>query len=81
MDIEILEKLLSLGGLGIQYCLKSELAYKKLVKTEETLIYIDYNEFNDKYNERDVSARKNMRELIDSDANKVRNVFSSLFER
>ncbi len=27
IDIEILEELLSLGGLGIQYCIKSELAY------------------------------------------------------
>lgn len=29
IDVEILEELLSLGGLGIQYCIKSECAYKK----------------------------------------------------
>ena len=28
-----------------------------------------------------VRARKNMRDLVDSDANKVTNVFSTLFER
>lgn len=81
IDIEILEKLLSLGGLGIQYCIKSELAYSKLTEVEDGLISVDYSEFNEKYNERDIIARKRMRELVDSDANKVTNVFSTLFER
>lgn len=81
IDIEILEELLSLGGLGIQYCIKSELAYSKLTEVEDGLISVDYSEFNEKYNERDIIARKNMRELVDSDANKVTNVFSTLFER
>lgn len=81
IDIEILENLLSLGGLGIQFCIKTELAYSKLTEIEDSLICVDYNEFNDRYNERDINARKNMKELIDSDANKVINVFSTLFER
>ena len=81
IDIEILEELLSLGGLGIQYCIKSELAYSKLAEIEDGLISVDYSEFNEKYNERDIIARKRMRELVDSDANKVTNVFSTLFER
>lgn len=81
IDIEILEELLSLGGLGIQYCIKSELAYSKLTEVEDGLISVDYSEFNEKYNERDIIARKRMRELVDSDANKVTNVFSTLFER
>lgn len=79
IDIEILEELLSLGGLGIQYCIKSELAYSKLAEVEDGLISVDYSEFNEKYNERDIIARKKMRELVDSDANKVTNVFSTLF--
>lgn len=81
VDIEILEELLSLGGLGIQYCVKSELAYSKLTEIQSDLISVDYNEFNDKYNERDINARTNMRKLVDLDANKVTNVFSTLFER
>ena len=81
VDIEILEELLSLGGLGIQYCIKSELAYAKLTEIADDLISVDYSEFNEKYNERDISARKKMRELVDSDANKVTNVFSTLFGR
>ena len=80
IDIEILEDLLSLGGLGIQYCIKTEKAYAKLREIEDGLLPVDYSEFNEKYNARDVSARQKMRELVDSDANKVTHVFSTLFE-
>ena len=81
VDVEIIDDLLSLGGLGIQYCIKSELAYSKLTEIDDGLLCVDYDEFNEKYNERDITARKKMRELIDSDANKVTHVFSTLFER
>ena len=37
IDIEILEELLSLGGLGIQYCVKSELAFSKLTEVKDEL--------------------------------------------
>ncbi len=75
----ILEELLSLGGLGIQYCIKSPKAYSNLVEIKEDIIPIEYAEFNEKYNKRDVEARKNMRDLVDSDRNTVTNVFSTLF--
>lgn len=81
IDMDILEELLSLGGLGIQYCIKSELAYSKLCEIKEGLRAVNYDEFNEKYNYRDAMARKKMRDLVDSDANKVTNVFSTLFER
>lgn len=81
VDIDILEELLLLGGLGIQYCIKTHLAYSKLHELEDELLNVNYEEFNEKYNLRDALARKNMRALIDSDANKVMNVFSTLFER
>lgn len=81
IDMEILEELLSLGGLGIQYCLKSEKAFTRLNEVKDGLICVDYKEFNDRYNERDANARRNMRRLVDSDANKVTNVFSTLIER
>lgn len=80
IDIDILEELLSLGGLGIQYCIKSELAYSKLREVSNSLVIVDYTEFNEKYNQRDITARQKMRELVDSDANKVTKVFSTLFE-
>lgn len=80
IDMDILEELLSLGGLGIQYCIKSELAYTKLHEVPDGLVTVGYTEFNEKYNQRDITARQKMRELVDSDANRVTKVFSTLFE-
>ncbi len=79
VDIDILENLLLLGGSGIQYCIKSKAAYANLTEVSEGLLVVDYAEFNKRYNERDALARKNMRELVNSDANKVTKVFSTLF--
>lgn len=79
IDMDILEELLSLGGLGIQYCIKTEKAYAKLRELPDSLISVNYAEFNEKYNERDTNAREKMRQLVDSDANKVTKVFSTLF--
>jgi len=81
IDMDILEKLLSLGGLGIQYCIKTKQAYSQLKEIDSDLSIVEYNEFNNKYNLRDAVARQKMRELINSDANKVTKVFSTLFER
>ncbi len=81
IDIDILEELLLLGGLGTQYCVKSERAYSRLHEITGELLSAEYAEFNDRYNKRDVEARKNMRDLVNSDANTVTNVFSTLLER
>lgn len=78
VDLDILEELLSLGGLGIQYCIKSEQAYANLREVQSALLTVPYSEFNDKYNQRDITARQRMREMIDSEANKVTRVFSTL---
>ena len=78
VDIDILEELMQLGGLGIQWCLKSEKAFESIHKTEE-IIPVDYHEFNAKYNQRDAEARIKMKELINSDKNRVEKVFSTLF--
>ena len=78
IDVDILEELMMLGGLGIQYCIKTEKAYGKLIERKEEMIAVNYQEFNQKYNERDIGARENMRQLINSDKNKVTKVFSTL---
>lgn len=78
VDVDILEELLSLGGLGIQYCVKSQRAYDQLSEVPQGLIPVDYREFNDLYNTRDVAARQRMHDLINSDANTVTHVFSTL---
>lgn len=80
IDVAILEELLSLGDLGIQYCIKSKLAYSRLTEIKEDILKVDYKEFNEKYNKRDISARNNMRSLINSDKNKLTNVFSTLLK-
>ncbi len=77
VDIDILEELMQLGGLGIQWCLKTEKAFSSIHKTGE-IIHVDYHEFNQKYNQRDAEARIKMKELINSDKNKVEKVFSTL---
>jgi hypothetical protein len=79
IDIDILEELLSLGSLGIQYCIKTEKAYSHLREIPDDMSIVDYQQFNDKYNKRDINARHKMRDLVDSDANKVTKVFSALF--
>lgn len=79
IDADILEELLLLGGLGIQYCIKSEFAYSKLHEIKSDILAVNYDEFNAKYNLRDVEARQKMRDLVNSDANKVTKVFSTLF--
>lgn len=81
IDVDILEELLALGGLGIQYCIRSEKAYEQLIEVQDSLLTVEYVEFNNKFNQRDISARKKMRELVDSDKNKVTKVFSTLVER
>lgn len=78
VDVDILEELLALGGLGIQYCIKTRKAYEKLTEFHEELQSVDFMQFNKKYNERDIAARENMRKLIDSDRNQVTKVFSTL---
>ena len=78
IDVSILEKLLSLGDLGVQYCVKSEAAYANLVENPEGLSVVEYGEFNERYNRRDAESRRAMKELVDSDANAVDNVFSTL---
>lgn len=63
IDLEILPELLSLGGLGIQYCIKSERAYSKLQEVEEKLLPVDYKEYSQKYNERDITASLTVMQL------------------
>lgn len=78
IDIDILEKLLYLGNLGIQYCIKTELAFSHLKEDKKSLIEVDYSEYNPKYITRDFEARIKIKELINSEENRVEKVFSTL---
>lgn len=78
VDVDILEELLHLGDLGIQYCLKSEKAFKQLTEVKEKAESVDITVYGELYDRRDSESRKRMKELIDSDLNKVERVFSTL---
>lgn len=78
VDVDILEELLALGGLGIQYCVKTEKAYAHLSEVPGGPQSVNFSQFNEKYNARDIAARENMRKLINSDRNRVIKVFSTL---
>lgn len=78
IDVCILEELFRLGDLGIQYCLKSEKAFKVLKEDLQALEVVDFTTFNEQYNLRDQTARHAMKELINSDRNRIMDVFSTL---
>lgn len=78
IDVCILEELFHIGDLGIQYCLKSEKAFGALAEDMQSLEVVDYRTFHEQFNLRDQAARRAMKELIDSEKNKVTDVFSTL---
>ena len=80
IDVDILEELLMLGGLGIQYCIKSPRAFAALAKVDGYPRPVPYGDYNAKYNERDKQARDRMDELISGPANKAVRVMSTLVE-
>ena len=77
VDVRILGPLMQLGGLGIQWCVKSGRAFNRLNAAGEP-IPVDFREFNAMFNERDARTRETMKELIDSEQNQVERVFSTL---
>ena len=78
MELDILPELLKLGDLGIQYCLKTEKAFLSLNEDITALQEIDYHKINPQYTKRDRNARETMYALINSEKNKIENVFSKL---
>lgn len=78
VDVDILEELLALGDLGLQYCVKTPRAYARLKERKDALQSVRFEEYNERYNRRDVEARERMHALIDSDRNRVTKVFSTL---
>ena len=78
IDIDILEELLMLGGLGMQYCLKSEKAFACVEPVSGYPVPVEYASFNARYNERDRQARDRMDELIAGPCNAAIKVMSTL---
>lgn len=78
VDLDILEELLMIGGLGIQYCIKTPKAFEYLTEIKDELEEVPFDLYRVKYDSRDILARDKMKELINSDRNKVTKVFSTL---
>ena len=78
IDVDILEELLMLGDLGVQYCLKSERAFAAIERVEGYPKEVDYAMFNPRYSERDRIARDRMDMLIAGPRNRAEKVMSTL---
>ena len=78
VDLDILPDLLKLGDLGLQYCLKTKKAFQCLKEDSAALQEIDYHKINPQYTQRDRNAREAMYALINSEKNKIEDVFSKL---
>lgn len=78
VDANILEELLMLGDLGVQYCCKTEKAFSRLTEQMGSPTPVEYTMYNPMYVERDTSARVAMKRLIDSDRNNLSLVFSDI---
>lgn len=73
VDIGLLDEIMHTGKLGIQIFVQSEKAFKALteIKAEgkEYFETVDNSLYSEKYNSRDLKARKYVAELIESDRN------------
>lgn len=79
VDISLLEELLTLGDLGVQYFFKSEKAFKALRELEDEKEVVLASEYRPRFNERDGKAHQKMRELVyDLKRNRLERVFSDL---
>ena len=77
VDISILPDLLKLGDLGIQYCLKTEKAFRALREEHSALKEVEFTKANPQYIQRDRTAREAMYALINSDENRICLLYTS----
>lgn len=77
LDASLLRTALKLGDLGIQYCIKSEWAFKTLEKFYEPIEEVSMDTYLKQYNERDYAARQRLYELINSERNTLKDTFSN----
>ena len=66
IGVDFLEKLLTLGNLGIQYFVKSERAFDRLAEIVEAREPVFAAEYHGKYDSRDADARARMYDLIEN---------------
>lgn len=77
LDASLLREALKLGDLGIQYCVKTERAFKELARIYEPIEQVRMDVYLEKYNRRDNEARQKLYDLINSEKNKLKDTFSN----
>lgn len=75
LDASLLREALKLGDLGIQYCIKSKQAFEALKQVYDPVEEISMDIHLEKYNERDLAARKSLYDLINSERNTLKDTF------
>ena len=79
VDLSLLDRLLSLGGLGIQYFFKSADAFAALKERKDLLEPVEIASYRNRYDARDFEARRQMEALIyDETANPLVKTFRDL---
>ncbi len=77
LDASLLREALKLGDLGIQYCVKTERAFKELARIYEPIEQVRMDVYLEKYNRRDNDARQKLYDLINSERNTLKDTFSN----
>lgn len=81
VDVSILQQLLKLGDLGVQYFFKTERAFAALKELEDEKESVPLSEYKAKFNDRDRVAHQRMHELVyDLARNPLTRVFSDLMK-
>lgn len=79
VDVDALPGLLNLGDFGIQYAIKSPMAYSRLRPLPELRQGVSFDAYHPAYESRDGDARDAMRRLIaDPTFNRLDRIFSDL---
>lgn len=79
LDVSVLDEMLSLGGLGVQYFFRSPRAFASLHELEARKERVPANLFKDRFDRRDQDARERMVALAyDSERNPLKRTFDDL---
>lgn len=77
LDASLLREALKLGDLGIQYCMKSEQAFRVIDQVYKPIEAVSMDIYLQQYNERDYAARQKLYDLINSERNTLKDTFSN----
>ena len=77
LDSSLLREALQLGELGLQYCIKSEIAFQEIHRLFEPIEEVKMSVYLQRYNKRDNTARKNLHALMESEKNTLKDTFSN----